>query len=104
MVDPSVRKVTAGELRALFGREDYCGRVVRGELLQVVLKDRHPSLPRANEPYCTRSQLVGFVDPAGVRVALVHRYLRVDGSLGASGLPDPKRLILEGIHYYVGVP
>jgi len=30
----------------------------------------------------------------GPTVALAHRYLRVDGTLGASGRPDPKRLYL----------
>ncbi len=28
------------------------------------------------------------------KVALVHEYRRPDGSLGGSGLPDPKRLIV----------
>lgn len=31
--------------------------------------------------------------------ALVHQYVRPDGSLGGSGQPDPKLLIEEGVTY-----
>ena len=34
-------------------------------------------------------------------VAEVHQYVRPDGSLGGSGLPDPKRLYKDGILYAV---
>jgi len=34
-------------------------------------------------------------------VALVHQYLRRDGSLGASGKPDPKMLFDRGELLYV---
>ncbi len=45
---------------------------------------------------CTRSQLITYFDADGRRVAIVHQYLRRDGTLGASGLPDPKWLLHEG--------
>ncbi len=32
-------------------------------------------------------------------VARVHQYLRLDGRLGASGLPDPKRILENGVLY-----
>lgn len=35
------------------------------------------------------------IEQAGEFVALAHRYLRPDGTLGASGLPDPKRMRLR---------
>ncbi len=50
----------------------------------------------AGEPVCTRSQLVTYFDADGERVAIVHQYLRQDGTLGASGLPDPKWLLHGG--------
>jgi hypothetical protein len=31
----------------------------------------------------------------GNPIAVVHQYLRPDGTIGASGRPDPKRLFLE---------
>jgi hypothetical protein len=35
----------------------------------------------------------------GRTVAWAHRYLRADGSLGASGLPDPKAVWEDGMIY-----
>jgi len=32
-------------------------------------------------------------------VALVHQYLRSDGTLGASGQPDPKRIVIGNVVY-----
>ena len=59
------------------------------------MKERHPHFPARNEPYCTLSQMVYYCTPKGRPIALVHQYLHADGSLGASGLPDPKRLYLH---------
>jgi hypothetical protein len=39
-------------------------------------------------------------DDGSVRVAIVHQYLRVDGSFGGSGRPDPKELTEDGVIYY----
>ena len=33
-------------------------------------------------------------------LALVHLYLRPDGSLGGSGRPDPKVVVHQGIEYF----
>jgi hypothetical protein len=44
--------------------------------------------------------LVNYIDLAqGRTVARVHQYLRMDGSLGASGRPDPKMLYIDGVIY-----
>jgi len=71
-------------------------RLARGELHSRVFGyDTHLNLrqrQRMQEPVCTRSQLVVYVTPEGESVALVHQYRRIDGTLGASGKPDPKRL------------
>lgn len=37
----------------------------------------------------------------GQKVAGVHQYLRVDGTLGASGRPDPKELLIGGVLYII---
>jgi|DewCreStandDraft_4_1066084.scaffolds.fasta_scaffold46210_2 hypothetical protein len=71
-------------------------------LREVVLKERHPARPKANEPFCTRSQIVSYV-LEGVEVARAHRYLRPDGSLGASGAPDPK-IFFDGSTLFVLKP
>lgn len=70
----------------------------RGLLRERVLKSRPCAL--ASEPAGTLSQIVAY-ESDGNRIALVHRYLRPDGSIGASGRPDPKELLEDGILYYV---
>jgi len=86
-------RVSPQKLRELFNSGQYYERVQAGQLLAVVGTDRHPSAPAANEPFCTRSQIVYYYDVQQRRkVAIVHQYLRRDGSIGASGRPDPKRI------------
>src|SRR5438105_5030891 len=57
---------------------------------------RHPSPPRMNEPICTLSQLLAYFDGRGKKVAEAHRFVRPDGTIGASGMPDPKYVLHEG--------
>jgi hypothetical protein len=77
-------------LRQLFNALDYYGRMRRGELTAVVYRERL-ALGIAGQAPGTLAQVVHYF--AGrVEVARVHQYLRRDGTLGASGLPDPKWL------------
>lgn len=82
-----------------FNDGQYWEKLLAGELRPELLEDRHPALTTANEPYCTRSQMISYVAPDGKEVARVHQYLRPDGTIGASGRPDPKRLLEGGILY-----
>lgn len=81
-------------LRRVFNEGHYWERAESGEF-QVVVESERPARPQANEPPGTLSQMVWYLDRAGTRVALVHQYRRPDGSLGGSGRPDPKRLLVE---------
>ena len=51
-----------------------------------------------DEPIGTRSQVWRIMNGME-RVALVHLYRRPDGTLGASGLPDPKIVVHNGVTY-----
>ena len=69
--------------------------IVKGLLIpqQPYLRDAHLKEPeRKGEPWCTRGQMIRYLDPDGQWVVEVFQYLRPDGSLGASGKPDPKRI------------
>ena len=95
------------DLRHLFNTE-VLPKIQRKELLEFVIASWPPS-PRANQPPGTQSQRVeywGTEEGRLVKIATVHRYLRQDGTLGASGLPDPKRVFHDGIVYapYVEPP
>jgi len=43
--------------------------------------------------------MVSYRDASGNEVARVHQYLRPDGTIGASGKPDPKRVFINGTLY-----
>lgn len=85
----------------MFNEGKYWERTQSGDLTAVVERSRHPALPIAREPFCTRSQQVSYYDPNGNEVARVHQYKRPDGTLGASGMPDPKRLLHNGVLYRI---
>lgn len=100
MTRRTVRRVPRTRLRAMFNEGRYYERAQAGFIIQHVTADDHPSQTAANEPFCTRSQLVAYIDLAeGRTVARVHQYLRTDGTLGASRLPDPKMIYLDGVIY-----
>jgi hypothetical protein len=98
---PQLLAVPIEVIRRLFNEGKYWNRVQSGELTEKLLHDGHPSPPRSAEPLCTRSQVIAYLDAKGHRVAIVHQYLRTDGRLGASGKPDPKKLLHQGVLYTV---
>src|SRR5688572_1798952 len=112
MAKPPVIWVTETALRERFRRGRYLERAANGTIIVELKADRHPSPGPAGEPFCTRSQMIlmreaqetakGLV--AGRVLAMAHRYLRPDGKVGASGLPDPKRIYERHAIYAVGNP
>lgn len=92
-------RVSAFELRRLFIESGYAALVETGALIEFVEADGHPSQSKANEPYWTRSQIIAYRDEDGTTLARVHRYLRTDGTIGASGKPDPKFIRYNGVAY-----
>lgn len=98
------RIVSEEELRRRFNEGRYWPRVRSGELRAEVRRDGHPSPDLSGEPYCTRSQIVAYLDAGGRRVAVVHQYRRPDGTLGGSGRPDPKMLVEGGVEFRTTPP
>ena len=91
--------VTQDELRQIFNQESYATRIASGAYPEKLIREGHPSPPKSHQPPCTRSQIIAYLDQAGRTVVLVHQYVKPDGSLGASGKPDPKKLFHEGLLY-----
>ena len=75
----------------------YTTKLQKGELTSIILRDRHPTLNAAKEPFCTRSQMVSYRSQDGNEVVRIHQYLRKTGEIGASGKPDPKRIYTNGM-------
>lgn len=83
----------------MFNSGRYVARAAADELITRVMRDHHPSSPKARVPFCTRSQSIAYFDRKGDEVATAHQYLLPNGRLGASGQPDPKRILHDGILY-----
>src|SRR5215510_1523130 len=98
---PSVT-VPARVIRDKFIREGYFAAWKAQAYRERVKSQSHDPPPAVEEPHCTWSQLVEYLDVGGERVMLCHQYMRPDGTLGGSGLPDPKWLLAEGVIYKAG--
>jgi hypothetical protein len=99
-----VERVSNRELRRLFEALGYADLVASGALSESVTFDSHPTPNKANEPVCTRSQLLAYRDSGDRVVVRIHRYLRPDGTIGASGRPDPKFLLHDSVIYKQAEP
>lgn len=93
------RRVNKDELRQIFNDGRYLERSETGEFRTKLHAEGHPASPRVGLPLCTRSQTIAYLDNQLNEVVLVHQYVLPNGN--RSGRPDPKRLLLEGVIYYV---
>jgi hypothetical protein len=94
MARPPIQRVSKTQLREIFNRL-YLADVLAGRLSETIDSEGPPNR-RANEPPGTVSQRVRYW-AGGVSVAVCHRYLRPDGTLGGKGLPDPKAVLERGV-------
>lgn len=91
----SVEWVTTDIIRHHFNNSQILEKVRLGELKSIIKRNSYLSTLPVGEPVCTHSQIVYYYTQEDEPIAVVHQYLRPDGTFGGSGLPDPKRLFLE---------
>jgi hypothetical protein len=96
-------KVSAETLRQMFNESGYWELVKSGALSEKLYFIRTPD-KKYNEPQGTVSQILAYQDSEGRQVALVHQFLRKDGTLGGSGRPDPKKILYQGTMYSLASP
>jgi hypothetical protein len=101
MSEPPIKRVSANALRKLFNDSGYWEQYQNGQLQSTLRKSKHPSPPLANEPFCTQSQYITYINELGEKIAGVHQYLRPDGTIGLSGRPDPKEVYVDGVLYVI---
>lgn len=89
-----VEYVSNDIIRQEFNNRQIAERSLSGEIIAYLKRNSHLSRPPQGEPYCTNSQIIYYYEPGGGLLAVAHQYLRPDSTLGGSGKPDPKRLIL----------
>ena len=98
----AVNWVTLDKIRALFNGSQYSQKIEKGLLQKIVLKKTLLQNPNEKgEPKGTYSEVILYKEQSTDFYAIVHQYSRPDGSIGASGKPDPKRLKIGGIIYAV---
>lgn len=80
-------------MRDKFNEWGYWERVREGDFVEFVFRSRPPGPNAPDMPDGTLSQEVHYFDRKVRRRAIVHQFLQPDGTLGASGKPDPKYLM-----------
>ena len=96
---PRITFTSADEVRAVFNA-DVVPRYLDGELSELT-QDSSAAHPVSGQPRGTRSERVVYYD-GGKPVAVAHRFVAPDGSIGGSGLPDPKAVRLGDEWLVVG--
>jgi hypothetical protein len=95
---PPIKRVTHEELCKCFNDGGCWEKVTSGEYTEVLLEENISTL-LTQETVEIRSQMVSYRDKENNEISRVHQFVRPDGSLAASGRPDPKRLLIDGILY-----
>ena len=85
-------------MRQLFNDGGYWENVQSGKWTAHILESRI-SDALTEETVQITSVMYSYYDENGAEVARVHQYERPDKTIAASGKPDPKRLVKEGILY-----
>src|SRR5690349_6153950 len=90
-------------IRQRFLEKRILERAAKGELAVKILHTGTPA-PSSGQDEGTRSEYIAYLGPDGRTIAEAHRFVRLDGSIGASGMPDPKMILYMGTIYSVAEP
>lgn len=88
-------------MKRRFNCGDYARLVRRGELIEVPKRTRSKISKQTYVQPGTVSETLWYKDKQNNKIATVHRYRRSDGTLDASGLPDPKALRINGVKFTI---
>jgi len=96
--------IDAISIRKLFNESQLPDMIDKGQLSVIYLRNKHLTDPSAvGEPWCTHAQMIRYLDQNGSWLVEVFQYLRADGSIGASGKADPKRIRLHNKVYILEI-
>jgi hypothetical protein len=93
-----LKRVSKKELRDLSNRGAYCEPAQVGKVEEDIERSRniaHELCRKLGMPPGSQSQIVAYRLPGVGKVALVHQYVRPDGTV--RGKPDPKYLVVDGV-------
>jgi hypothetical protein len=93
-----LKRVSKKELRDLFNRGAYCEPTQLGKVEEDIERSREIAQDlclKLGIPQGSQSQIVAYRLPGIGKIALVHQYVRPDGTV--RGRPDPKYLVIGGV-------
>ena len=93
-----IKRISVDDMRQRFNSGGYYENVQSGRWSAHTLESRI-SDALTEETVQITSVMLSYRDENGDEMARVHQYQRPDGSLAASGKPDPKRLVQDGVLY-----
>lgn len=94
MVAIPKRVTDVWEVRCWYRHSDIPEKIRQGQLQRITIRRYQPRSSLAKGGW---TEIFGWVDPTtNEQVAETHQYTLPDGSIGASGEPDPKKVLLNG--------
>lgn len=101
MVSPnnqSTIRVSSTKIVQIFNDSQHSAAIANGEYRREVVKEevlKGATCDAKAFPRGTRSLYIRYYDADGNWVVGMHMYLLPDGSIGASGLEDPKHVVID---------
>jgi len=87
-------------MHEIFWEQRLWEKVFTGEYLQELRHNEPSSKILSNGDVVDRTQFVSWIDPVtNEEYVRVHQYLLRNGEIGASGCPDPKRIVMGQTMY-----
>lgn len=105
MPPPSIRveRVSARTLQAIFNQSQYPELIASNSIEKITIRSalmgNDEVLRKKKLPIGTKSEIIVYRDKGKNLYVKIHQYLCPDGTLGCSGKPDPKSMLLNGVMY-----
>jgi hypothetical protein len=100
--NPSIRRVSDVRIREIFNSSQHPAAIQNREYIEQILSDDPVPAATARRrrwPRGTRSQYVRYLNSRREVMVEVHRFRKPDGTLAASGRPDPKLVRIGNVIY-----
>ena len=101
----STVRVSGPRIAEIFNTSQHATSIANGEYRVEVTTDKVIRDETADDkkfPRGTRSQYLRYFDSDNNWVVGMHQYLQPDGTIGASGRPDPKHVVIGNTIYEFG--
>jgi hypothetical protein len=99
MTKPPKKRVSQQSLNNEYNANGWENRLA--SYTRIEIYNKPTPLFESGEPLGTHTIGYDYIDAEGKRVATVFRYERPNRSLGASGKPTPKGLLIDDVWCYV---